>query len=79
MPVLKRATARLKAAGVILEVRSSLYGYYLSDPKLKAQTGATVYKNIDQAIAAALAGERAEPLEGQEVNKPSARREGQRE
>jgi hypothetical protein len=57
MPVLKRATAKLKVAGIDLEVRKGLYGPWLFDPMLKHQRG-TVYPSVDAAVAAALAGER---------------------
>ncbi len=57
MPILKRATAKLQAAGIDLQVIKCLYGYHLYNPHFRAQHGCRVYKTVDRVIQAALNGE----------------------
>jgi hypothetical protein len=57
MPVYKRATKKLQEAGINLEVRKGLWGPWLSDPTLRRQRG-KCYKTPEEAVQAALAGER---------------------
>lgn len=57
MPLLKRATKQLEAHGIDLQVIKGCYGPYLYDPSLRKQRG-KVYKSVEAAVAAAVAGER---------------------
>lgn len=57
MPLLKRATKQLAEQGIALQVIKGCYGPYLYDPSLRKQRG-KVYKSAEDAVAAAVAGER---------------------
>jgi len=60
--IAKRATALVDAGLTNLEVHRGLYGFSVHDRTLVSQR-AIVHKTSDQAVAAALAGERPLPLE----------------
>lgn len=60
MPVMKRATAVLQAAGVDLQVKKGLYGYYLYSPYFRKQRG-KCHDTVKEVIVAALQGE--QPVE----------------
>jgi hypothetical protein len=63
MPVLKRATQKLREAGIEhIEVRTGLYGPYLLDPRLKRQNCGRVYKTWQEAVKAAIDGARPTPM-----------------
>lgn len=61
MAILKRATKKVQDAGILLEVHKGIYGPYLTDPSLKRQRG-KVYKDANEAVQAALNGERPEAV-----------------
>jgi len=68
MPILKRATAQLRAAGIpTLEIHRGLWGYTCYDPKLRNQTSHT-YKTAEQSVQATIDGER--PTEGAFDDRP---------
>lgn len=64
MPILKRATKKLRDQGIALNVVKGLYGPYLEDPTFRHQRG-KVYKDVDAAITAAVNGERPIDLDKQ--------------
>ena len=60
MPTMKRATAKLREAGIPLTVRKGLWGYWLDDPSLTRQTS-VCHRTAQAAVDAALAGLRPQP------------------
>ena len=64
MPILKRATAKLREAGIErLEVHRHLWGYIVMDPAMRKQRN-WCHDSAEEAVQAAIKGERPTIPEG---------------
>jgi len=71
MPKMIRASETLRSLGIKLEVHRCAWGYALHDPDLQAQR-TPVHDTPDDAVRAAIDGERPEPYSADEDPHPSA-------
>lgn len=61
--IAKRATKKLREAGLFLEVQKYSEGFVLIDPRLNHQRG-ICHPTAEEAVKAALAGERPQEVTG---------------
>lgn len=63
MAIMKRATEKLRKAGIDLQVRKGRGWYYLHDPALTCQCSTFCHLTAEEAVEEALAGGRPWPLD----------------